>query len=152
MRVTIKPTLSEASYVCIEKQGFSFRLFRVVMVYREYSAHHAIYAYSRQQRTQRDFECLACSRRKTSQAKSCFLRRNIARGKGLGHVTCLSKGKTGKKYPLGELNTDGLLRKINGRWKVLHWGVAGGIGAACDAYKKYPKALKAIFGGVLGGC
>ena len=89
---------------------------------------------------------------KEAKQKIVFYSVDMKVEKGWAYVTCLSKDKNGRKYPLGELNTDGLLRKINGRWKVLHWGVAGDIGVACDAYKKYPKAPKGIFGAVLSGC
>jgi hypothetical protein len=64
----------------------------------------------------------------------------------------VARDRTGKKLPLGDLMTCGLLRKSGGRWKVLRWGVAGDIGIACDAAKKYPSAPRAIFGGVLNGC
>ncbi len=77
---------------------------------------------------------------------------NMKVEKGWAFVDCLVKDKTGKKYVLGELETSALMRKINGRWKVLHWGTAGDIGVTCEAAKKYPQAPKAIFGAVLGGC
>jgi len=77
---------------------------------------------------------------------------NLKVEKGWAFVHCVAMDKTGKKYVLGEIDTAGLLRKTNGRWKVLHWGTAGDISVACDAAKKYPKAPRAIFGGVLGGC
>jgi len=89
---------------------------------------------------------------KQAKQKIVFYSVTMRVEKGWAFVTCLSKDPSGKRYPLGELNTDGLLRKINGRWKVLHWGVAGDISVACDTAQKYPKAPKAIFGGVLGGC
>lgn len=72
--------------------------------------------------------------------------------KGWAFVHAISMDKAGKKAVLGDLDTAGLLRKQNGRWKVLHWGVAGDISVVCEAAKKYPQAPKAIFGGALGGC
>jgi hypothetical protein len=72
--------------------------------------------------------------------------------KGWAFVHAISMDKAGKKAVLGDLDTAGLLRKQNGRWKVLHWGVAGDIGVVCEAAKKYPQAPKAIFGGALSGC
>lgn len=71
---------------------------------------------------------------------------------GWAWVVALSKDKSGKKMPLGDLMTQGLLRKVKGRWRVEHWGLSGDIGVACAAAKAYPKAPRAIFGGVLGGC
>lgn len=72
--------------------------------------------------------------------------------KGWAFVHAISMDRAGKKAVLGDLDTAGLLRKQNGRWKVLHWGVAGDIGVVCEAAKKYPQAPRAIFGGALGGC
>jgi hypothetical protein len=71
---------------------------------------------------------------------------------GWAWALAVSRDKTGRKFPLGDLMTCGLLRKSGGHWRVLHWGVAGDIGVACQAAKKYPAAPRAIFGGVLGGC
>lgn len=71
---------------------------------------------------------------------------------GWAFVNCAAMDKTGKKYVLTELDTSALLRKINGRWRVLHWGQAGDIGVACDAYKKYPRSPRAIYGVDLGYC
>jgi hypothetical protein len=71
---------------------------------------------------------------------------------GWAWTLAIARDQTGKKLPLGDLMTCGLLRKVNGQWEVLHWGVAGDIGVACAAAKKYPAAPKAIFGGVLSGC
>jgi hypothetical protein len=67
---------------------------------------------------------------------------------GWAWVLAISKDKTGKKMPLGDLMTCGLLRKTNGRWRVLHWGIAGDISVACEAHKKYPKSPRAIYGGI----
>lgn len=72
--------------------------------------------------------------------------------RGWAWVVCITRDKTGKKLPLGDFATCGLLHKSNGRWRVMHWGVAGDIGVACAAAKAYPQAPRAIFGGVLGGC
>jgi hypothetical protein len=72
--------------------------------------------------------------------------------RGWAWVVCIAYDKSGKKLPLGDLATNGLLRKVRGRWQVLHWGVAGDIGVACAAARQYPQAPRAIFGGVLGGC
>jgi hypothetical protein len=71
---------------------------------------------------------------------------------GWAWVLAVSKDKTGKKMPLGDLMTQGLLHKESGRWRVKHWGVSGDISVACEAAKAFPKAPRAIFGGVLGGC
>lgn len=70
---------------------------------------------------------------------------------GWAWVMCSVRDKAGKKR-LFEVDTFGLVRKSKGRWRTLHWGIAGDIGVACDAAKKYPQAPRAIFGGVLSGC
>ncbi len=89
---------------------------------------------------------------KEARQKVVFHGVSIKVEKGWAFVHAISMDKAGKKAVLGDLDTGGLLRKQNGRWKVLHWGVAGDIGVVCDAAKKYPHAPKAIFGGALGGC
>lgn len=71
---------------------------------------------------------------------------------GWAWTLAVARDKSGKKLPLGDLMTCGLLRKINGRWTVLHWGVAGDITIACDAKRRYPQAPRGIFGGVIDGC
>src|SRR5687767_6048265 len=45
--------------------------------------------------------------------------------RGWAWVVCITRDKTGKKLPLGDLATCGLLQKSKGRWRVRHWGVAG---------------------------
>ena len=87
-----------------------------------------------------------------ARQKVVFYGVSIKVEKGWAFVHAISMDKAGKKAVLGDLDTAGLLRKQNGRWKVLHWGVAGDIGVVCEAAKKYPNAPKAIFGGALGGC
>jgi hypothetical protein len=72
--------------------------------------------------------------------------------KGWAWVLAVSKDKSGKKLPLGDLMTQGLLHKVKGRWRVEHWGVSGDISVACAAAKAYPQAPRSIFGGVLSGC
>ena len=89
---------------------------------------------------------------KEAKQKVVFYSVDIKIDKGWAFLHCMAMDKTGKKYVLGDLDTSALLRKINGRWKVLHWGVAGDISVACDAYKKYPKAPRSIFGEVLNAC
>ena len=69
---------------------------------------------------------------------------------GWAWTIAVARDKTGKKLPLGDLMTCGLLRKTKGRWRVLHWGVAGDISVACEAMKKYPQAPRGIFGGIQG--
>ena len=71
---------------------------------------------------------------------------------GWAWVLAVSRDKSGKKLPLGDLITQGLLRKVKGRWRVQHWGVSGDIGVACAAAKAFPRAPRAIDGGVLAGC
>jgi len=70
---------------------------------------------------------------------------------GWAWVSCTPRDKSGKKR-LFEVDTFGLMHKSKGRWSVMHWGIAGDIGVACAAAKQYPKAPRAIFGGVLSGC
>jgi hypothetical protein len=72
--------------------------------------------------------------------------------RGWAWVIAISKDKSGKKMPLGDLATQGLLHKVRGRWRVEHWGVSGDIGVACAAAKAYPQAPRAIFGATLQGC
>jgi len=71
---------------------------------------------------------------------------------GWAWVVCITKDKTGKKLPLGDIATQGLMHKVKGKWIVEHWGLSGDISVACAAAKAYPKAPRAIFGEVLSGC
>jgi hypothetical protein len=71
---------------------------------------------------------------------------------GWAWVLAVSKDKTGKKMPLGDTMTQGLMHKVKGRWRVEHWGLSSDISVACAAAKAFPKAPRAIFGGVLGAC
>jgi hypothetical protein len=77
---------------------------------------------------------------------------NIKVEKGWSWVSAISKDKTGKKLPLGDLATQGLLHKVKGRWRVEHWGVSGDISVVCAAAKAYPQAPRSLFGSVLGYC
>jgi hypothetical protein len=72
--------------------------------------------------------------------------------KGWAWVSAISKDKSGKKMPLGDLATQGLLHKVNGRWRVEHWGVSGDISVVCAAAKAYPQAPRSLFGRVLSYC
>lgn len=89
---------------------------------------------------------------KEAKQKVVFHGVNIKVENGWAFVHSFAMDKAGKKAVLGDLDTSALLRKIKGRWKVLHWGVAGDVSVPCDAYKKYPKAPRSIFGEVLNAC
>jgi hypothetical protein len=72
--------------------------------------------------------------------------------RGWAWVSAISMDKSGKRMPLGDLATQGLMHKVSGRWRVEHWGVSGDIGVVCAAAKAFPKAPRSIFGSTLSAC
>lgn len=71
---------------------------------------------------------------------------------GWAYVSAIAKDKTGTKLVVGDAASLGLLHREGGRWVVKHWGIASDVSVTCYMAKNFPRAPRAIFGGVLSAC